>query len=168
MLDNARLLRDPGHFLALGAGSGLVPRGPGTAGTLVGVLVYWALSGVDRTVYIGIVAALFAVGIPLCRRTAEALGKHDHPAVVWDEIVGFLITMAFTTPSIRGCVIAFVAFRIFDIFKPWPINVLDREVGGGLGIMLDDLLAAILAGLTLVFIEYLSYSYTYNIEPTLE
>ena len=167
MLDNARLLRDPGHFLALGAGSGLMPRGPGTAGTLVGVLAYGALCNLDKTVYLGIVAALFAIGIPLCRRTAEALGQHDHPAIVWDEIVGFLLTMAFTVPSILGCVIAFAAFRIFDIFKPWPIRAVDRGVGGGLGIMLDDLLAAIFAGLLLVFIDYLSYSYLYNVELTL-
>jgi phosphatidylglycerophosphatase A len=154
----ARLLRDPGHFLALGAGSGLLPKAPGTAGTLVGVLFYWALAGLDKTAYLSVVMMLFAVGIPLCHRTAQAMGKHDHPAVVWDEIVGYLLTMAFTVPSARGCLIGFVAFRIFDIFKPWPIRDLDRRVGGGIGIMLDDVLAAIYAGLVLVFIEYLSYS----------
>jgi len=163
MINNVRLLRDPGHFLALGAGAGLMPKGPGTAGTLVGVMVYWALAGLDKTVYLGVVALLFLVGIPLCRRTAEAMGKHDHPAIVWDEIVGYLATMAFIVPSVRGALIAFVAFRIFDIFKPWPIGELDRRVPGGLGIMLDDLLAAVYAGAVLVFIEYLSYSYEYNI-----
>jgi phosphatidylglycerophosphatase A len=157
-LQNTHLLRDPGHFLALGAGSGLVPKAPGTAGTVVGVGVYWLLAGLDQTAYLGVVVLLFALGIPLCRRTADALGVHDHPGIVWDEIVGFLLTMAFTTPSLRGCLIAFVAFRIFDIFKPWPIGMIDRRVSGGLGIMLDDVLAAIYAGLSLVFIEYLSYS----------
>ena len=158
LLHKARLLRDPGHFLALGAGSGLMPKGPGTAGTVVGVLLYWVLADLDKAVYLGIVAALFVVGVPLCGRAAEALGAHDHPAIVWDEIVGYLLTMAFIGPSARGCVIAFIAFRVFDIFKPWPIRVLDRRVKGGIGIMLDDLLAAIFAGLTLVLIEYLSYS----------
>lgn len=158
MLDKAYLLRDPGHFLALGAGSGLLPKGPGTAGTLIGVALYWSLAGLDKSVYLSIVAVLFVLGIPLCHRTAQAMGRHDHPAIVWDEIVGYLFTMAFTDPSIRGCLIAFIAFRIFDIFKPWPIRVLDQRVGGGLGIMLDDALAAVYAGLVVVFIEYLSYS----------
>ena len=158
MLDKAYLLRDPGHFLALGAGSGLLPKGPGTAGTLIGVALYWSLAGLDKSVYLSVVAVLFVLGIPLCHRTAQVMGRHDHPAIVWDEIVGYLFTMAFTVPSIRGCLIAFIAFRIFDIFKPWPIRVLDQRVGGGLGIMLDDALAAIYAGLVVVFIEYLSYS----------
>ncbi|TDJ63505.1 MAG: phosphatidylglycerophosphatase A [Proteobacteria bacterium] len=158
MLDKAYLLRDPGHFLALGAGSGLLPKGPGTAGTLIGVALYWSLAGLDKSVYLSVVAVLFVLGIALCHRTAQALDRHDHPAIVWDEIVGYLLTMAFTVPSIRGCLIAFIAFRIFDIFKPWPIRVLDQRVGGGLGIMLDDALAAIYAGLVVVFIEYLSYS----------
>ncbi len=158
MLDKAYLLRDPGHFLALGAGSGLLPKGPGTAGTLIGVALYWSLAGLDKSVYLSIVAVLFVLGIPLCHRTAQAMGRHDHPAIVWDEIVGYLFTMAFTVPSIRGCLIAFIAFRIFDIFKPWPITVLDQRVGGGLGIMLDDALAAVYAGLVVLFIEYLSYS----------
>ena len=157
-LNNFHLLRDPGHFLALGAGSGLSPKAPGTAGTVVAVAVYWPLSGLDQSIYIAIVIAMFALGIPLCRRTAAAMGTHDHPAIVWDEIVGFLLTMAFIAPSLHGCVIAFFAFRVFDIFKPWPINLLDRHVGGGIGIMLDDIAAAIYAGLSLVFIEYLSYS----------
>lgn len=158
MLSKTQLLRDPGHFLALGAGSGLMPKGPGTAGTAVGVLLYWPLAGFDKTIYLGVVAAMFLLGVPLCRRTAAVMGEHDHPAIVWDEIVGYLLTMAFVVPSIRGCLLAFVVFRIFDIFKPWPISTLDRRVGGGFGIMLDDVLAAIYAGITLVLIEYLSYS----------
>lgn len=157
-LDNFHLLRDPGHFLALGAGSGLAPKAPGTAGTVVGMAIYWPLAGLDQSVYVGLVVALFALGIPLCGRTAEAMGAHDHPAIVWDEIVGFLLTMAFVAPSLQNCLMAFIAFRVFDIVKPWPISVLDRRIGGGLGIMLDDVAAAIFAGATLVFIKYLSYS----------
>ncbi len=158
MSENIRLLRDPGHFIALGGGSGLTPKAPGTAGTVVGVAIYWPLSALDQTVYAAVVVILFVVGIPLCRRTAAELGVHDHPSIVWDEIVGYLLTMAFASPSLRTCIIAFVAFRIFDIYKPWPIGVLDRSMRGGTGIMLDDALAAIYAGFTMVFIEYLSYS----------
>lgn len=155
---NFHLLRDPGHFLALGGGSGLAPKAPGTAGTVVGMAIYWPLAGLDKGLYVGLVVALFALGIPLCRRTAAVMGVHDHPAIVWDEIVGFLLTMAFVNPSLISCLVGFAAFRIFDIFKPWPIGELDRRVSGGTGIMLDDVLAAVYAGETLVFIEYLSYS----------
>jgi len=155
--DKRQLLRDPGHFLALGFGAGLVPKGPGTAGTVVGVGLYWAVAGCDKPVYFAVVIALFVLGIPLCGRTATAMGAHDHPAIVWDEIVGYLLTMAFVTPSAAACVIGFIAFRVFDIFKPWPIGFLDRSVPGGAGIMLDDILAAMYAALVLVFIEYLSY-----------
>jgi len=155
--DKRRLLRDPGHFLALGFGSGLVPKGPGTAGTVVGVGLYWALADCDKPVYFLLVAVLFVLGIPLCSRAATAMGTHDHPAIVWDEIVGYLLTMAFVTPSAAASVIGFIAFRTFDIFKPWPIGYLDRRVPGGAGIMLDDVLAATYAAVFLAFIEYLSY-----------
>ena len=158
MKDKLALLADPGHFLALGAGSGLAPKGPGTAGTVVAVEIYWPLAGLDTTVYVGLVVVLFALGIPLCQRTARAMGVHDHPAIVWDEIVGYLLTMAFVSPSVVMALAGFVAFRIFDIFKPWPIGYLDRQVHGGLGIMLDDILAALYAIAVLEFIEYLSYS----------
>lgn len=156
-MQHVKLLRDPGHFLALGGGSGLVPKGPGTAGTVVGVGFYALLVGLDKPAYFGLLIALFLVGIPLCERTANAMGVHDHPAIVWDEIVGYLLTMSLVAPSIKAALIGFIAFRIFDIFKPWPINVLDRSVSGGLGIMLDDLLAAVYAAIFLAFIEYLSY-----------
>ena len=151
------LLRDPGHLLALGFGSGLSPKGPGTAGTIVGVALYWPLAGVSHAVFLAIVATAFVAGIWLCGRTATALGVHDHPAIVWDEIVGYWFTMAFVDPGILAAVLGFVVFRIFDIFKPWPIGVLDRRVHGGLGIMLDDLLAAVFGIIVLAFIEYLSY-----------
>lgn len=151
------LLRDPGHLLALGFGSGLSPKGPGTAGTVVGVAFYWPLAGVAQPVYLALVAAAFLVGVWLCGRTAAALGEHDHPAIVWDEIVGYLVTVAFVEPGLLAAVLGFIAFRIFDIFKPWPINLLDRRVHGGLGIMLDDLLAAVFGIIVLAFIEYLSY-----------
>ncbi|MFT4580997.1 MAG: phosphatidylglycerophosphatase A [Gammaproteobacteria bacterium] len=151
------MLRDPGHFLALGGGSGLFPKGPGTAGSVVGLLVYWPMMTLDNWTYIAITIALFGVGVPLCQRTAAILGEHDHPAIVWDEIVGMLLTLSVVSPSITGCALAFVLFRIFDIFKPWPISFLDRRIAGGLGIMLDDVFAAIFSIIILVFIEYLSY-----------
>jgi len=150
-------LSDPGHFFALGGGAGLIPKAPGTAGTLIGLIIFWPLATLDNWTYVGFVAALFVIGVPLCARTADVLGEHDHPSIVWDEIVGILVTLAFTTPTLETIVLAFCTFRIFDIVKPWPISFLDRRVTGGLGVMLDDLLAAIFSGIVLVIIEYLSY-----------
>lgn len=143
------LLRHPADFLALGFGSGLVPRAPGTAGTLAAIPLYLLLQPLALHLYLPLVAVLFLVGIPLCAHTAERLGVHDHPGIVWDEIVGYLVTMTFAPPGWLWIVIGFVLFRLFDILKPWPIKWLDRKVGGGFGIMVDDLLAGIAAAAVL-------------------
>jgi phosphatidylglycerophosphatase A len=144
-----RLLRHPLDFLALGFGSGLVPKGPGTAGTVVAVPVYLLLQPLPVAVYAALVAALFIIGIPVCAHTARRMGVHDHPGIVWDEIVGYLVTMTFAPPGWLWVAAGFVLFRLFDISKPWPIRLLDRNVGGGFGIMVDDLLAGIAAAAVL-------------------
>lgn len=138
---SAVLLRDPGHLLALGFGSGLAPRAPGTFGTLAAIPVYLLCAPLPPALYLLMVAAAFALGVYLCGRTARALGVHDHPGIVWDEVVGYLLTMAFAPPGWPWIVLGFVCFRLFDIWKPWPIRAFDRSVHGGLGIMLDDVLA---------------------------
>ncbi|MDZ7736735.1 MAG: phosphatidylglycerophosphatase A [Gammaproteobacteria bacterium] len=141
--------RDPLNWLSWGGGAGLSPWMPGTAGSLVGVVIYLCLPAMSLFQYIGLTILLFAVGIWLCRHTARALGVHDHPAIVWDEIVGYMVTMT-AAPAGWGWVLAgFVLFRLFDIWKPWPIRWLDRYVTGGFGIMIDDLLAAIYAAFLL-------------------
>ena len=145
----ASLLRDPGHFLALGFGSGLAPRAPGTFGTLAAIPVYLLCAQLASPAYLLVVAGLFLLGVYLCGRTARSLGVHDHPGIVWDEVVGFLLTMAFAPPGWWWIVLGFAAFRLFDIWKPWPIRVLDRRVHGGLGIMLDDVLAGLAAAASL-------------------
>lgn len=91
----------------------------------------------------------FLLGVWVCGYTARALGVHDHSAVVWDEVVGLWITLAAVAPSWPALLIGFVLFRLFDILKPWPIRWLDRHVQGGLGIMIDDVLAGVFAGLCL-------------------
>lgn len=146
---SASLLRDPGHLLALGFGSGLAPRAPGTAGTLVAIPLYLLCANLPQVYYLTVLVVSFVLGVFLCGRTARALGVHDHPGIVWDEVVGYLATMTFVPSGWLWVALGFVSFRLFDIWKPWPIRVLDRRVHGGLGIMLDDLLAGVAAAAVL-------------------
>jgi len=146
---SSRLLWHPADLLALGFGSGLVPRAPGTAGTVAAIPVYLLLQPLALHIYLVLVAILFLVGIPMCAHTARRLGVHDHPGIVWDEIVGYLVTMAFAPPGWLWIGLGFVLFRLFDILKPWPIKWFDSKVGGGFGIMVDDLLAGIAAAAVL-------------------
>lgn len=142
---SVRLLRHPVHLLALGFGTGLSPRAPGTAGTLVGVMLYLGLQHLPLVYYIGITLILFAAGVWICNEAARRLGVHDHPAIVWDEVVGYLVAMIAAPAGWAWILLGFVLFRLFDIWKPWPIGWLDRRVRGGLGIMLDDVLAGVFA-----------------------
>lgn len=144
-----RLLLHPLDFLALGFGSGLVPRAPGTAGTVAAIPVYLLASSLKLPTYLLLVTAMFLAGIAICAHTARRLGVHDHPGIVWDEIVGYLVTMAMAPAGWLWIVIGFVLFRLFDIVKPWPIRWLDKHVHGGFGIMLDDLLAGLFAAILL-------------------
>jgi len=89
------------------------------------------------------------VGIWICGVAADKLGEHDFGGIVWDEIAGYLITLWLVPFSWAAVFWGFILFRIFDILKPWPIRWLDRNIHGGLGIMLDDVLAGIFAGLLL-------------------
>ena len=145
-------LKNPIHLLALGFGTGCVPMIPGTIGTLVGVLFYLPMQTLSWPIYIGVTVVLFSLGVWLCDVTARHLGVHDHGGIVWDEIVGFLITMTAVPPDWRFVLLGFVLFRLFDICKPWPISWLDRKLSGGLGIMSDDVLAGIYALLVLQII----------------
>ena len=145
-------LRHPVHFLALGLGSGLSPRAPGTMGTLAAVpfVLLWQqlpLWGFALVVVLG-----FLLGVWLCEVAARNLGVHDHPGIVWDEFVGYWLTMLFAPSGWIWLVIGFVLFRVFDILKPWPIGWADRRVSGGMGIMLDDILAGIYAGAGLLLL----------------
>lgn len=149
-----RLLRDPVHFFALGFGTGLVPRGPGTAGTVVGVLLDPLLRPLGLELRVGIVLLMFAVGVWLCGESARRLGVHDHPAIVWDEIVGYLALMLVAPAGWPWALAGFVIFRYFDIVKPWPIRQLDHGLGGGFGIMVDDIMAAVWGALVLLAIMF--------------
>ena len=122
---------NPWHFLAFGFGSGLVPRAPGTFGTLVAVPLYMLIESLSLTVYVAILLFAFVIGVWLCGQTTRALGVHDHGGIGWDEIVGYLFTMTLAPAGWVLMVVGFVLFRVFDIFKPWPIRAIDRRVGGG-------------------------------------
>jgi phosphatidylglycerophosphatase A len=129
------------HFLAFGFGSGKAPVAPGTFGTLAAIPLYLLLRPFSLPVYAVVVAAMFVVGVWLCRATERDLGVHDHPGIVWDEIVGYLITMFMAPAGWEWMVLGFFLFRLFDIWKPFPIRQLERRVRGGFGNMLDDALA---------------------------
>jgi phosphatidylglycerophosphatase A len=147
-------LKNPIHFLSLGFGSGLAPFAPGTFGTLVAIPLYWWASQLSLTVYLLTIVLLFALGVYLCGYTSKALGVHDHSGIVWDEIVGYFITMIAVPLDWRWVLAGFVLFRIFDIVKPWPIRWADKQLQGGFGIMFDDVLAGIFALIALHFIIY--------------
>jgi len=142
-------LRNPVHLLAFGFGSGLSPKAPGTAGTLVALLLYLPLSQLSFWSYLLVVVAAVIVGIWLCGATSRDLGVHDHGGIVWDEFAGFWITMIAAPSGLVWVLLGFVLFRLLDILKPWPIKWVDAHVHGGLGIMLDDVLAGIMAALCL-------------------
>lgn len=139
----------PVHFLAFGFGSGLAPWAPGTAGTLVAVVLEWPLRSQGLEIRLLVAVLLFAAGVWICGESSRRLGVHDHGGIVWDEIAGYFLTMLLAPEGWQWSVLGFVLFRLFDIAKPWPIREIDHRLGGGLGIMVDDTLAAVFAGLIL-------------------
>ncbi len=149
-----RTLLDPIHFMAFGFGSGLAPRAPGTFGSLVGIVLAWTLLGLPLPWRLGVVAVAIAGGIWICGESARRLRAHDHPGIVLDEIVALLLAaLAVPDRSLPALALLFVLFRVFDIAKPWPIRDVDHRLGGGLGIMLDDLIAALYAVICLLVIR---------------
>lgn len=138
-------LKNPIHFLSLGFGSGLSPKAPGTMGTLAAIPLYLLLAQLDLHWYLLVTIVLALVGTWFCAYTSAALEVHDHPGIVIDEFVGFLITMIAVPLNPYTLVLGFMLFRLFDIIKPWPIGWLDRKLHGGPGIMLDDVLAGVYA-----------------------
>lgn len=151
-----QLGRNPAHLLAFGLGAGLLPA-PGTFGTLVGVAVYLWAQTLTLELYTALCLLLFVVGIWLCGTTSRALGTEDHPGIVWDEITGYLIVMFAAPRGWEWIVLGFGLFRLFDIWKPWPINIADQKIKGGFGIMLDDVLAALYALLALQLTYFLTH-----------
>jgi phosphatidylglycerophosphatase A len=149
-------LRDPVHFLAFGFGSGLAPRAPGTFGSVVGLVGAWFLLELPLLARVAIVAAVIAAGIWICGESARRLNRHDDQRIVLDEIAGVLSTsLVVAEKSFFALALVFVFFRFFDILKPWPIRDVDHSLHGGLGIMLDDLIAALYAAVCVATIRVL-------------
>ena len=143
------LWRNPLCVIALGFGAGALPKAPGTWGTLAAVPFYLVLRTLPLPEYLLLVTALFVAGIKICGKAGQTLGTHDHPAIVWDEMVGFWVTMAAAPPGWTWLLAGIALFRCFDIWKPWPIRWLDRNIAGGVGVMTDDLAAGVFAALCL-------------------
>lgn len=141
------------HLLATGFGSGLAPFAPGTFGTLAAIPIYLMFVYGPLWLFIGFTILTCLVGPKICGQAADDIGVHDHKAIVWDEFAGFFITMCFVPFSWLNVLLGFVLFRFFDIVKPWPISYLDKKVHGGLGIMIDDIVAGLFAGLVLILIQ---------------
>jgi phosphatidylglycerophosphatase A len=153
----AKVLRDPILFLAFGLGFGLSPKAPGTFGSLLGVLLAWTVLPLPVTFGWLLGAVLFIAGTWLCGVAGQRLGIDDHPGIVWDEIVAMYLVLLTVPASIGFWVAAFALFRLFDIWKPWPIRDLDHRLKSGLGTMLDDLLAALYTASLLGFGRWLMY-----------
>lgn len=142
-----QVFRDPVHWLAFGLGSGLLPVAPGTWGSLLAVGIFWVLPPLPLAVMLPALAVAFAAGCVICGTSARRLGVHDHGGIVFDEIVAMLLVLCVTPRTPGWTLVAFLAFRLFDVVKPWPIREADHRIPGGLGIMLDDVLAAVYAAL---------------------
>jgi phosphatidylglycerophosphatase A len=147
-------LTNPIHLAAVGFGSGLANKAPGTFGTLAAVPFYYFMSFLSIENYIAIIVLSSVIGIWICHITSRDMGVHDHKAIVWDEFVGYWITMLMVPFSIQWAIVGFLLFRFFDILKPYPISWLDKKVHGGFGIMIDDIVAGVFAGLVLQTLIY--------------
>jgi phosphatidylglycerophosphatase A len=155
--DRRRLLASPAGWIACGFGSGLTPKAQGTFGSLAAILPWLLLRTLSVPAWVGVIVAAFALGVWVCHIAGRIIGVDDHRSLVWDEFVGLWITLlpALVAPW-WAVVTGFVLFRLFDVWKPWPIAWFDRRVKGGFGVMLDDAIAGIFAGIVLYLVLLLA------------
>ncbi|KAE9531774.1 phosphatidylglycerophosphatase A family protein [Ursidibacter sp. B-7004-1] len=150
-------LKNPIHFLAVGFGSGLIKPAPGTWGSLVGLLLaifLWYLTA-SPLFFVVLSSISFILGCYLCEKTSQDLGVHDDGRIVWDEIVAiFCLFICLPEYNWIYYILTFLFFRLFDIIKPYPIRYFDQQLKGGLGIMFDDILAAIYSLISLYLIYW--------------
>jgi phosphatidylglycerophosphatase A len=152
-----KVFSHPIYLIAFGFGAGLSPFAPGTCGTLVAIPLYYLVQSLSFVNYGLVLLLATLVGIWICDVTERGIGVHDYSGIVWDEICGYGLTM-WMAP--KGCIwiaIGFVLFRLFDIVKPWPIAWIDRKMLGGLGVMVDDLMAGVYAWIFLQLIYHFHF-----------
>ena len=149
------LFQHPAYFFGLGFGSGLAIKAPGTFGTLMGLPLFWLIADYSFPTQIAFITALFIIGIYFCSATGKAIGVADHGGIVWDEIVAIMLVLTFTPMQWQWWLAAFVLFRLFDIWKPFPIRQCDARLKNGFGVMFDDLLAAIYAIISLKIVLWI-------------
>lgn len=147
-------LKTPAGFFAFGFGSGLSPFAPGTVGTLMAIPLYYLMMQLSWPIYAFLTLVAFGVGVKLCDITGSRLGVHDYGGIVWDEFVGFWITLFLIPFSWANVIVAFFVFRFFDVIKPWPIRWLDQHVKGGFGVMIDDVLAGFYSWLVMFLLNH--------------
>lgn len=142
---NINIWQNPIYFVAFGFGSGALPIAPGTWGTLAAIPLYLLIQNLSLTDYLVILLLATVIGIWVCDVTEKAIGIHDHSGIVWDEVCGYGLTMLAAPKGWLWVILGFFLFRLFDIWKPWPISWIDKHVQGGLGVMVDDLAAGVYA-----------------------
>jgi phosphatidylglycerophosphatase A len=146
---STRVWQDPVYFIAFGFGSGLMPVAPGTWGTLAAIPLYLIVASLSPLFYLLVLIALFLGGVWVSDIVTRDLGVNDYSGIVWDEVAGYLATMFCAPYGVIWMVTGFLLFRLFDILKPPPISLVDQHIKGGIGVMLDDVVAAIPACLIL-------------------
>ncbi len=147
--------KNPWHFIAFGFGTGAIPIAPGTFGTLIAIPLYLFLTSYSQTTYIAMTAAITFFSIWLCEKVSRETESHDHQGMCIDEIVGYLVTMIHAPYGWQWMLLGFILFRIFDIWKPWPIRQLDQQVKGGLGMILDDVAAGVYSLLIIQLVAWI-------------
>ncbi|HEU4603019.1 MAG TPA: phosphatidylglycerophosphatase A [Steroidobacteraceae bacterium] len=149
------ILRQPVHLFAFGFGAGLSPKAPGTFGTLIAIPIVIVAMHFGWMTHLAFTLIACLAGIYICGESARRLGVHDHSGIVWDEITGYSVTMLAAPANWYWLLGGFALFRFFDIVKPWPIREADHSLSGGLGIMLDDIIAGVFAGAILLAVKLL-------------
>lgn len=145
----------PSHFIAFGFGAGAIPVAPGTFGTLIAVPFYLLMQPLSHHMYLFLLLLIIIGSSWLCDKISNEIGVEDHQGMCLDEIVGYLVTMYGAPFGLKWMVIGFILFRLFDIWKPWPIKQVDERVKNGFGMILDDVLAGIYALIVLHILTWL-------------
>jgi phosphatidylglycerophosphatase A len=151
----ATIWQKPSHFIAFGFGSGAMPIAPGTFGTLMTIPFYLAIRSFPTSIYVLIVILVALASMWLCERVSKEINVDDHQGMCLDEFAGYLVTMIGAPHGVIWIVLGFILFRVFDIWKPWPVNYVDTHVHGGIGMILDDVLAGIYSLIVLKILTWI-------------